>query len=305
MKHEMKPVVNIRDVLFTKGSIGNRIVLRNILIEVVNLDTSIFIMKGSLEKEEHLLCAEYINSSFSKEIENRETESIETDRNRMYIYDMNRDSSDRYGRLSDSLRSKIEGYAHGLVSIIRYIQQETMEGNEVQQKMMETTESIESKENDLLFFCIMEVFEEFVLGLHTVYSVQYIMYVLSISNEIRTSNFLSFLLSTVQSNDQRRRMTAVYFASFVSRVKCLSADSMEIVGEYVEYCRNRINTVDDRYSRVLLGCIKYISENSRITVGTEDILAEAQILPEEMSNHPFRRTGIEVFDRFIDEIDEI
>lgn len=263
MKHIVKPSpASLNHIVFTEESAKNRVLIKNVLLELVNLDTALEIMSKTLTEEEYIEYIKYFEHSIEGDIERIECFS-----------------------LSDSLKAKIDAYANGSLSILKYIVENRDAGTE---------------ESDPLFYCVMEIFEESVLGLHSPYAVQFLVFSLVATESNRTVGFISFLCNNVHSTDQRRELMAIYIASFIGRVSEFSADALAVVEEYIEMTKQRILSIDDKFTRVLLSGLYHIQEKSGHKFNLHSFLSKIQIEPLSNINYPFDPSPIEAYNRLIE-----
>lgn len=278
----MKPAtVRLKGLKLTQNPPNDRILLRTALLEAVNIDTSLGIIFQSLSLEEHAEYRKYAEKAFTSAIVNG------SDRYAVYI-DQAKGKYSASGLLSDSLYAKLDVYAECIVLVMNYIRESTEEGT-----------------NDILFYCFMEIFEECIFGLSFVYGVHHVIYTLAVSTEARKNDFMSFLSSIAHSTDQRREIASVYMASFVSGLDYLSDESAGIVNEYVSCCIDRIKSMDDRFSGVLLGGLLRMSENKNHLVDFSISQVKGhKVSPIYDRECLFRKTHIKSYNRFIDETQE-
>lgn len=324
--------VPLRGIELSENQTENRILLKSMLVEAVNIDTSLWIRGKSLSKEGYSAYVEYMDKAFRREEErgikersgkaankagmNRSEMMDElSDEYELYRVDrkdkaeraeeaekMNQmdkagiTQSDRIGMhdgaptnslISVCFMERIDLYVECMMKILRYIR-----------------DNMDDSQNDLLFYSLMEVFEECIFCLGYSQSVHYAIFALAVSNDTRKEGFLSFLSSIVHSTDQRREIASGYISSFVREMAYVSDRSMDIIREYSDECISRIESVQDKFSSILLGGLLYMMDNPVIRLETERIVGlKKRVLPIEYE-YQFRPTQIETYNRLIREIEE-
>ncbi|KAH9386677.1 uncharacterized protein NEMAJ01_1573 [Nematocida major] len=268
MKQTLKPSsVRLGRIAFTNNKIEDRIVLRKVLLHLANLDTALDIMSKTLLEEEYSEYVSYMENAIRGNIS-----GLPAPEDAEYL-------------IKDSLRSKVDAFIEGILCVLKYIKRNDPSAEE---------------EQDLLFYTIMEVFEDSILGLHSPYMIQFVVYALVVRDEARAAGFLSFLCSNVHSADQRRELMAVYISSFIARAPGLSKDALSVAREYVEAAKDRVSRIDDRFSQVLLSGLAHIEETSCHDLGLADFLAQAKTGRASIK-YPFDPTPIEDYNQIIKE----
>ncbi|EIJ87456.1 hypothetical protein NEPAR06_0043 [Nematocida parisii] len=263
------------NIEFTDNQVNNRILLKKVLPSLINLDTSISIMLSTLSPEEYREYEKYVNIAIDSNISRLSSNgnaSIEIPKSNGSL-------------LSDSFCSKIYAYHGGLLRIMNYMKTEIIE------------------ENDSLFDLVMEIFEDMILGLYSTYCIHYVIYGLIMRTDSRLSGYISFLANIVHGNDQRRIVASLCLGSLLKRLRHLSDEAREIVDEYIFDCKNRIISMNDGFSDVLLSQLWSISENPVLAIDTATIPVEKEKIPVKVKTHlqGIACTRIEVYEAILED----
>ncbi|KAI5136249.1 hypothetical protein NEAUS06_1823 [Nematocida ausubeli] len=287
MQERAKSASNPLECLeFSNDPVSNRILLKKALPELINLDTSISILIERISVEEFDAYKKYVN----------------------LILQENPADNLSVAGISPNLQEKARIYHISMMKILKYVKN----CDKIELRSETTAEDEFEIENcpvddsDLLFYLIMGIFEEHLFGLYKPYCIQYVIYAIAMTNYNRMTCFLSFLCSLLQGNDQRRMISALFMASFVGHIKKPSQDALEIILEYVRLAKERISTVNDKFSRVLLSGLRFINENNPKIPEISDFLTEFEGINGEPVVFPFDKAPIAAYQAIIDEItDEI